>query len=403
MTDDALRIAHFVIGRCNPDSANGIDKSVYYLSSSQAELGHDVLVCSLTGKPPLPIPGVQVRTYPPRHIAPFIESGPLNAALNTRSPLNLPRTLTRDLLSWAPAVLHLHFVHVPQNVLLAARLRRHGIPYCVTIHGGLSPAAQRRNRLVKRAFRLLFERRYLERAAFLHAVSQQDVEGLRAYAVKNATAVVPNGIDLASIPADIPRGTLRSRFPELAGKTIFLFLGRLDAEQKGLDLLLHGFAQADAAEAALVFAGPDWGGHRSRLERTAQDLGISPAVRFTGPVFGDEKFSMLADADVFAHTSRWEAGVPFSVLEAAAMRKPCLFTPGADASGILARYETGLCAHADASQIAAAIRQFVMMDTRAVQAMGDRARHMVEAEFGWRPIAQALVEGYRRYAVRPQG
>jgi glycosyltransferase involved in cell wall biosynthesis len=152
-----------------------------------------------------------------------------------------------------------------------------------------------------------------------------------------------------------------------------------------------------------VFAGPDWGGHRSRLERTAQDLGISPAVRFTGPVFGDEKFSMLADADVFAHTSRWEAGVPFSVLEAAAMRKPCLFTPGADASGILARYETGLCAHADASQIAAAIRQFVMMDTRAVQAMGDRARHMVEAEFGWRPIAQALVEGYRRYAVRPQG
>ncbi len=252
-------------------------------------------------------------------------------------------------------------------------------------------------------FKLLFERRYLRRASFLHAVSQQDVEGLQAYGVKNVTVVVPNGIDLSGIPAmgsGAGRGGLRAHFPELDGKRIFLFLGRLDAEQKGLDLLMQGFAQAHVDGAALVMVGPDWRGHRSSLERAAQELDISSAVYFTGPVFGQQKFDFLADADVFAHSSRWEAGVPFSVLEAAAMRKPCLFTSEADASGIMSRYHAGILVQPEASSIAAGIRQFMTMDTSALHAIGERARAMVEAEFNWKPIAQGIVDGYRTYALR---
>jgi glycosyltransferase involved in cell wall biosynthesis len=399
---DGLRIAHFVIGRCNPDSANGIDKTVYYLSKSQAELGHQVLVCSLTDKPPIPIPGAQVRAYPPNKIVPFVRARPVKSVLETRSPLSVPRDLISDLLEWEPAVLHLHFVQVPQNLLLASRARRRGIPYCVTIHGGLSPVAQRRNRWVKLVFKILFERRYLHRAAFLHAVSQHDVRGLEAYGVKHVTTVVPNGMDLSSIPGVDGVGGLRAQFAELARKRIFLFLGRLDAEQKGLDLLLRAFAQAQTDAAALVVAGPDWGGNRLRLERAAQELGISSAVYFTGSVFGPQKFAFLADADVFVHPSRWEAGVPFSVLEAAAMRKPCLFTPEADASGIMSRYGAGIAVQPDAASISAGIRQFMTTDTSALEAMGERARSMIEAEFNWRPIAQRIVNSYRTYAVRLQ-
>ena len=39
----------------------------------------------------------------------------------------------------------------------------------------------------------------------------------------------------------------------------------------------------------------------------------------------------------------------------------------------------------------------------ALDAMGERARSMVEAEFNWRPIAQRIVNGYRTYALRDQG
>lgn len=399
MAPDTLRIAHFVIGRCNPESANGIDKTVYFLSKSQAELGHQVLVCSLTEKPAIPIPGVEVRTYAPKRIVPFRLAGALKAALETRSPLSLPRALITNLLSWRPNVLHLHFVYIPQNLVLAATARRRGIPYCVTIHGGLASGAQRRNRWVKSAFKLLFERRYLQRAAFLHAISQQDVAGLRAYGVENHTTVVPNGIDLSSIP-DIDDGIgLRAKFPQLAGRRIFLFLGRLDADQKGLDLLVRGFALARDESAALVLAGPDLRGHQATLEGIAQDLGVSSSVFFTGSVFGREKYACLSDADVFAHPSRWEAGVPFSVLEAAAMRKPCLFTPGADASGIMGSYDVGVQVLADASSVGAGVSHFMAMSDAELLALGDRARCMVETEFNWKPTAQKLVDAYRTYAL----
>ena len=55
-----LRIAHFILGRCNPDSANGVDQAVYHFARTQAALGHPVAVFSLTEKPALPIPGVTV-------------------------------------------------------------------------------------------------------------------------------------------------------------------------------------------------------------------------------------------------------------------------------------------------------------------------------------------------------
>jgi len=63
-----MRIVHFLVGRCNPDSANGVDKTVYYLAKHQAVLGHDVAVFSLTTKLPLSIPGVEVRCFAPRRV-----------------------------------------------------------------------------------------------------------------------------------------------------------------------------------------------------------------------------------------------------------------------------------------------------------------------------------------------
>ena len=37
-----MRIVHFILGRCNPDSANGVDKTAYYLSKTQTSMGHQV-------------------------------------------------------------------------------------------------------------------------------------------------------------------------------------------------------------------------------------------------------------------------------------------------------------------------------------------------------------------------
>jgi hypothetical protein len=67
---------------------------------------------------------------------------------------------------------------------------------------GLAVQAQRRSRLVKWVFAMLFERSRLNRAAFIHPISSVDVEGTRVYGVRNRFLVAPCGIDSALMPSN---------------------------------------------------------------------------------------------------------------------------------------------------------------------------------------------------------
>ncbi|WP_197537375.1 glycosyltransferase [Modestobacter italicus] len=84
-----------------------------------------------------------------------------------------------------------------------------------------------------------------------------------------------------------------------------VFVGRLETEQKGLDLLLHGWAAActDLGARLLVAGtGPD----ERRLRDLADELGISSQVDFLGWVSGAEKYELLASARLVAMPSRFE-------------------------------------------------------------------------------------------------
>jgi glycosyltransferase involved in cell wall biosynthesis len=382
-----MRIAHFSMGRCNPDSANGVDKTIYFLSRTEADLGHAVAVFSITNKPPIPIRGVELTTFAP-----------------DRLPLRLPSGLLKSLLQWEPDIVHLHSVYTPANAILAYHLRARDIPYIVTPNGALSPHVLQRKLYLKLLYKYLVEQPYLNRAASIHAVSDRELTDIRKYGVRPPIVLAPNGFDFAALPHESDEGLLRRRFPELGGKRIFLFLGRLAPLQKGLDLLLRGFHAAREAlgETALVLVGPDWRGERSRLEGMARDLGIAAHVVFAGPAYGQEKFDLLAGAAVFVHTSRWE-GLPSAVLEAAASGKPCLVTPEADPSGLLLSGKGGIVVPPRAESIGAGLSMFARMTDLQLRNMGLNGRKMVEAEFNWETIARQLVKAYSMYIGKAHG
>ena len=322
---------------------------------------------SISDKRAIPIPGVDVRAYSPP--LPFL-SGRIGDLLFNRSPLNLPRNLAADLIAWNPTVVHFHFVHIGQAIRLARRVQLAGIPYCVSLHGGLAVEAQRRRRVAKTAFAALFERRYLNQAAFLHAVSHLDVQGALEYGVDNRFAVAPNCIDPGEMPQLLDPTILRRRFPALRDRRIFLYLGRLDPEQKGLDLLVQGwseFQHAGGNDTALVLVGPNWRGGKDRLEGIARRFGILESIFFTGPASGTEKWSLLAAADVFVHPSRWEAGIPFAVLEALLASRPVLLTRAADPDGLVERHRAGILVEAEPKSISAALREASVWDSAELE------------------------------------
>jgi glycosyltransferase involved in cell wall biosynthesis len=386
-------------GRCNPDSANGTDKTVYYVASAQAAAGHEVDIFSINDKPPIPVPGCEVKSYPVRRLPIPAGNGRLQELLLSRSPLNLPPALAVDLIGWRPTIVHFHSVHLPPAIRLARQVRNHGIPYCVSLHGGLAVAAQRRGRLAKRVFAALFERRFLNNAAFIHAVSAADVEGARAYGARNRFVLAPNCIDPAVMPDDIDRTLLRRRVPAFARRRLFTYVGRLDPDQKGLDLLLRAWADACSGHnVGLVLVGPDWRGGQTQLQALADSLGILDSVAFFGPVSGKEKWDVLAGTDVFVHPSRWE-GASFSVLEAMLAGNPLLITDRVDADGLIARAGAGIVTTPDERGIGIALRTLVEADSKDLARFGEGSRELVHRHFRWEGTTETLLDAYERVSV----
>jgi glycosyltransferase involved in cell wall biosynthesis len=302
----------------------------------------------------------------------------------------MPRALVADLLAWQPHIVHFHGVHMLQHLVLASRLRRMAIPYCVSIHGMLAAPARRRHRLTK-SLAARWERTFLRRAAFLHALNEQEAHDVSTYEEAVRVVIAPNGIDTDALGLTSPEPQ-----PQVSDSGLtFLFLGRLDPEQKGLDLLLEAWSDAALGNTArLMLVGPSWRDSQPQLEALAKRLGIDAQVVFTGPVSGRAKVDLLRKSSVFVLTSRWE-GLAFSVLEAAALGKPCLLTTVADPLGRFGTAGAGVVVEPTRTAIATGLRRVAQMSAEQREAMGQRARDVVQGEFTWAPVASRLVAAYR--------
>ena len=122
--------------------------------------------------------------------------------------------------------------------------------------------------------------------------------------------VIPNGVE----QQDVSTNGLE--------KADVLFLGRIEMEAKGLDLLLRAFAGiGPLADASLVIAGD--GRDRGRVRRLVDELGLHDRVRLAGRVTGAAKLELLARARFVCLASRYEV-FPLVALEAQAAGTPVL-------------------------------------------------------------------------------
>ena len=386
-----LRIAHVANEAFGLETANGVQHVVYCLAHAQAEIGASVAVFTRDdravhvlsgGAEPAPS---RVRT---------VCSGSDQSFRERLLSRYFERTLAEDVLAWHPEFVHFHSVHIPQNVALAEYLGRARIPYCVTVHGGLFHAAMRRGRLKKAAFNLFFELRYLNKARFIHALTLDEAEVIRHHGIVRPIVIVPNGLPPDTDMAPSQPDVLYAEHPWLRDRQVFMFIGRLDSWQKGLDLLVEGFARAALNEAALVLVGPEYRGSRHALATLAGRFGVSSDLVFLEPAFGQDRANLFAAADVFVHPSRWE-GVSLSVLAAAAAGKPCLITREADPLGELERAQAAVIVEAKVSSIAEGLKQAASLSRHELQVMGALAQSVAEAHFTWPAIAGKLVDAYR--------
>lgn len=373
-----MKILHFIEGRASLTTANGVDRVVYRLSEAQAASGAEVFVLSESDKAVNEISGVKVRNVK-----------------RTRSCLRLSAEAQRVLAEISPDVIHLHSAYIPTGISIARWARKRKIPYVISPHGNYCRQLGKRGRLAKAVYKIFFELPCAKGAAWVHSMG--DGENIRDFGYHGKIEDFPNGISESDVVAPSDESILASRIPSALEKTIFLFLGRLDVEQKGLDLMLQGFAKFHESVPAsvLLMVGPGWRNGEEKVKDLADSLNLgSEALLLWGKAFGKEKADLFKAADAFIHTSRWE-GFPMAMIEAMSYEKFCITTPAADPLQTITNEKLGVICEPDPDSIAEAMARVAKMSVREREEIGKAARKIVMERFSWYSIATDMVEAYR--------
>jgi len=293
----------------------------------------------------------------------------------------------------AAEVVHMHGLWQGHGRRGATAAHAAGVPYLITAHGMAEPWALRHKRWKKRLYLALIESRNLRQAACLHALSRPEIGHLRQLAPWTPICFVPNGVDLEFFSKMPLRSVLEHDHPELTGKFVLLFFGRVHAK-KGLDLLAEAFRELgpDFPELHLLMAGKDDGAWKPFSQRM-DGLGFSSRVTYLGHVRGDCARQVWAAADAFVLPS-YSEGFSMAILEALACSLPCLITTAchfpelADAHG-------AVVVDPEKNALTQGLRNLLERTDDERRGLGRNGRRLVENSYTWDQQAHRLASVYQ--------
>lgn len=281
-------------------------------------------------------------------------------------------------------VFHNHGLWLFPNVSAGRVAASAAKPLIVSPRGMLAPEALKFSARKKWLFWMLLQRSALAHAAAWHATCLEEAEDIRAFGINSPIAIIPNGVDDASLLATHdPRRKVRTA----------LFLSRIHPK-KGLPNLIAAWAgiEGQRPDWELVIAGPDEGGHRAELVKQAADLGAN-SIRFLEAVYEDEKADRLASADLFVLPTKSE-NFGVAVAEALAAGLPAIVTKGAPWSG-LADHGSGWWIDHGVEPLKAALLDATSLSVEVRNEMGVRGRAWMARDFGWDVIGREMASVYR--------
>ncbi|WP_052201093.1 glycosyltransferase [Terriglobus sp. TAA 43] len=286
---------------------------------------------------------------------------------------------------------HIHGLWEASTLAACLVARRTRTPYVISPHGMLEPWALANKRRKKLVYTALFERRNLDGAACVHALTRAEALDCRRFGFKGSIAIIPNGID---IPASCDASLFRARFPRIKGKRVLLFLGRVHYK-KGVDLLLHAWAKISDQhpDVVLVIAGPDSEGTVAKVARLSVELKISSRVLFTDMLKGSAKWSALAASDYFVLPSHSE-GLSVATLEALGCGLPVIISEQCNLPQVT-EAGAGWQVKTDVDDIARTLTAALNISHETYAVMSARAEALAQQNFSWKRVTDCMGQLYQ--------
>ncbi len=254
-----------------------------------------------------------------------------------------------------------------------------------------------RNPLLRRLY-ILLERRYSRTTDRLILVCRSDLTQAQKHrlAAEEKMTVILNGTD---IRLDVGADEIVHRRDEWGwppGVPIVGTVARLHRQKGVIDLLraapriLGAFPEA---KIAVVGEGPQG----KSLRREARRLGLENRFLFLGE--RKDAASLLAMFDIFVSPALWE-GLPFVLIEAAAMGKPIIATAVDGVPEVIENGKTGLLVPPGNPEALAEAALRLLGDREEARRLGEAARALVPPRFPLRRMVEQTQSLYLELAER---
>jgi glycosyltransferase involved in cell wall biosynthesis len=223
----------------------------------------------------------------------------------------------------------------------------------------------------------LIEKRYPGRFRNVTVVSE---ESRKKYGLGEQATVIQNGFDEGYLDVESTDGGY------------LLFLGRLEVDQKALDVLFAALGSLEGVHLKIAGKGKD----EKRVRKMVKRAGSKNRIEMVGFVQGEEKTELLRNCSAMVIPSRFE-GSPLTAMEAAAFGKPVIVS---DIPELRYTVDSGFGLETrvgDATGLAEKIEHIMGSDAFRGM-MGRKARHYA-SDFTW----QAIAKQYESFLMRSLG
>jgi len=345
--------------------ASGPSYSVRRLCQQIALYDHDVTLACLKAKHE--IPGVKLFIHP---------SWPIfkKFAISHKQAFLLSKQAFKE------DIVHNHSLWSMVNIAAGLVASGKHAKLVTSPRGTLSPWALKQKKFFKQILWPL-QKQVLERANLLHATSESEYKDIRRLGLKKPVLIVPNGIDL-------PKLSPRS----IKDKKILLFFSRIHPT-KGLEVLLDVWAnlEKDYIDWELKIAGPGDDDYIKKLKDQVSKNKLRN-VKFTGPLYGNNKSFIYRNADLFVLPTHSE-NFGMVVAEALGHECPTIVFQGAPWSK-LKKEKCGWWIPNNAQSLKSTLQTAMSLPQKELQAMGARGRRWMKRDFSWDRIGKMMNEGY---------
>ncbi len=375
-----MKILH-IISSVNPAGGGPIE-GIKQLGATLMAEGHQVEIASLD---------------PPD--APYLAQSPL--PVHPLGPTKLGYAFSPRFVPWLRANASRYDVAIVNGIWQYhsfgtwRALRNSSTPYVLFTHGMLDPWFKRQyplKHLKKWMYWPWAEYRVLRdaRAVLFTCEEERRSARLSFWLYRCNEVVVSYGTAKPKGDPDAEQREFFSHYPELQGKKLALFMGRIHPK-KGCDLLIEAFAKVlrQQPDWHLVIAGPDSVGWREELNYRAAQLGLALRATWTGMLGGAVKWGALRAAEIFVLPSHQE-NFGIAVAEALAAGVPALISNKVNIWREIEHDRAGIVSEDTLEGTCGLLQSYTEMPADKKQAMRHAARECFEQRFEIKKAAQSL-------------